>query len=131
MYYVAECWLVPTLSALLFDKLNAQSGRALKLLNPELSNLSLQKTYNRALPRTMSNYYTSLSVFKLMNTKTPTFEHNALVSNIMSNSRSPTERSARRQSFRKFTQLTGQFITYYIYAFRLLVICSRIHICIS
>jgi hypothetical protein len=87
LYYGSEVWLLPNLKERHFSRLYSQSGRALKIINKELTFKELHKVYSRATPKIFSIYQTCICYYNLFkNQDLLRYEHEML-KNVVLNDR--------------------------------------------
>ena len=67
LYYGSQVWLLPNLKERLFKKLFSHSGQILKLIDNDLSYMSLHKKFNRSTPKIFSIYQTAINLYHVKN----------------------------------------------------------------
>ncbi len=67
LYYGSQVWLLPNLKEKLFKKLFSHSGQILKMIDKDLSYMSLHKKFNRSPPKIFSIYQTAINLFHAKN----------------------------------------------------------------
>ena len=100
LYYGSQVWLLPTLKESLFKNLLSQSGQCLKLLNRDLSYVSLHKKYLRATPKLFAHYHTAVNYFEAINEKIYFQEVPELINNVLSDRRNLMLTFVRRNNYK-------------------------------
>ena len=100
LYYGSQVWLLPTLKESLYKSLLSQSGQCLKLLNRDLSYVSLHKKYLRATPKLFAHYHTAVNYFEAINEKIYFQEVPELINNVLSDRRNLMLTFVRRNNYK-------------------------------
>jgi hypothetical protein len=87
LYYGSEVWLLPNLKERHFSRLYSQSGRALKIINKELTFKELHKVYSRATPKIFSIYQTCICYYNLLKSQDLLRYEHEMLKNVVLNDR--------------------------------------------